>query len=110
MTKPVDGAEALSPFRVSRSSDGTRHWFSARDPASGVTIPATSREDAYSLTLSLNRAMLTHSAALVAENERLREGLEEARLQLEYLDERFPTGTTPAVLARGRTALETRNG
>lgn len=27
-------------------------------------------------------------------------GLREAKLQLEYLDERFPTGTTPAVLAR----------
>lgn len=39
-------------------------------------------------------------AALRAENEALRAGLHEARLQLEYLDGRFATGTTPAVVAR----------
>jgi hypothetical protein len=35
----------------------------------------------------------------------LRSTLEEARLQLEYMDERSPSGTTPAVLARINAAL-----
>lgn len=39
-----------------------------------------------------------------AEIARLREALQECRLQLEYLDGRLPTGTTPAILAR--TALQ----
>jgi hypothetical protein len=36
----------------------------------------------------------------------MREALEEARRQLEYLDGRFPTGTTPAVIARIEAALQ----
>lgn len=32
--------------------------------------------------------------------------LEEAKLQLVYLDERFPTGTTPAIIARINALLE----
>lgn len=35
------------------------------------------------------------------------EALEEARLQLEYLDSRNPTGTTPTTLTRIATALTT---
>lgn len=35
----------------------------------------------------------------------LREALEEAKLQLEYLDKRHPTGTTPAVIGRIEAAL-----
>src|SRR3546814_546006 len=51
------------PFHVSRSSDGTKKWFSARDPASGVTIPAKDRDDAYALVSSLNRACSTYAAS-----------------------------------------------
>jgi hypothetical protein len=50
------------PFHVSRSSDGEDHWFSARDAASGVTIPAKDRDDAYALVSSLNRACETFAA------------------------------------------------
>lgn len=39
------------------------------------------------------------------EAEILREALVEARLQLEYVDSRFPTGTTPAIIARINHAL-----
>jgi hypothetical protein len=38
-------------------------------------------------------------------SDELVEMLHEARLQLEYLDGRLPTGTTPAVLARINAAL-----
>jgi hypothetical protein len=38
--------------------------------------------------------------ALIASWRERGEALEEARLQLEYLDGRWPTGTTPAILAR----------
>lgn len=51
-----DGAVQEGPFHVSRSSDGEKHWFSARDPAAGVIIPAKDREDAYALVASLNRS------------------------------------------------------
>lgn len=57
MTDKVQG-----PFHVSRSSDGVEHWFSARDAASGVTIPAKDRDDAYALVPSLNRACETFAA------------------------------------------------
>jgi len=36
----------------------------------------------------------------------LREALREARLQLEYMDQRSPSGTTPAVIARIDAALQ----
>lgn len=50
--------------------------------------------------------------ALEAAIVQAREALEEARLQLEYLDERFPTGTTPAAIAKIGQALSAldRNG
>ncbi|WP_426235771.1 hypothetical protein [Pararhizobium sp. DWP1-1-3] len=48
------------PFHVSRSSDGQRHWFSARDDASGVTVPLDTRERAAALVESLNRAFALH--------------------------------------------------
>lgn len=56
---PTDAAavrEAAAIFHVSRSSDGERHWFSARDAASGVSIPAKDRDDAYAMVSALNRA------------------------------------------------------
>lgn len=42
---------------------------------------------------------------LAADNERLREALEEADVQLAYLDDRQPTGTTPSVRSRISAAL-----
>lgn len=47
---------------------------------------------------------------LHAENARLRDVLVDARLQLEYLDSRWPTGTTPAILARINAALAKEAG
>jgi len=47
----------------------------------------------------------TEIERLTAQVERMREALEEARLQLEYLDERHPTGTTPAMLGKINAAL-----
>lgn len=47
------------------------------------------------------------------ENEKMIELLEECRLQLEYIDRRFPTGTTPNILSRVQeflTSIETTNG
>jgi hypothetical protein len=37
---------------------------------------------------------------------RMREALQAAQLQLEYLDSRFPTGTTPPTLAKIERALK----
>ena len=52
---------------------------------------------------------LRHAAremeALAREVMALRNLLTEARLQLEYIDERSPSGTTPAVIARINAAL-----
>ncbi len=54
--------EDAGPFHVSQSGDGKNLWFSARDPASGVTIPARDRTDARNLVSSLNRACATFAA------------------------------------------------
>ncbi|TCU34089.1 hypothetical protein [Rhizobium azibense] len=57
---PVEAEESDGPFHVSRSSDGERHWFSARDAASGVTLPLDTRERAEALVASLNRSFAHH--------------------------------------------------
>lgn len=59
-TATLDG-----PFRLSRSSDGVSEWFSARDPASGVSIPAKSKADAGSMVSALNRAFSLHASFAV---------------------------------------------
>lgn len=46
--------------------------------------------------------------SLRTENARLRDVLVDARLQLEYLDSRWPTGTTPTILARINTVMESK--
>lgn len=38
--------------------------------------------------------------------DRMREALQAAQLQLEYLDSRFPTGTTPPTVAKIERALK----
>ena len=40
------------------------------------------------------------------ERDKAMELLDECRIQLEYLDKRFPTGTTPTVLSRVETFLD----
>lgn len=57
---PAPNMDDEVPFHVSRSSDGTREWYSARDPATGVTIPLDTRDRAYALVASLNRAFAHH--------------------------------------------------
>ena len=54
-------------FHVSRSSDGEREWYSARDAATGISIPCECKDRAASLVTSLNVAFKHHLAvALVA--------------------------------------------
>lgn len=62
LSRPVQEPVAIpdGPFHVSRSSDGQRHWFSARDDASGVTVPLDTRERAAALVESLNRTFALH--------------------------------------------------
>lgn len=43
------------------------------------------------------------------ENEKMIELLDECRLQLEYMDKRFPTGTTPNILSRVQDFLTSIN-
>lgn len=53
-----------------------------------------------------NARLIASAPSLAAEVLRLREALREADLQLAYLDERQPTGTTPAIRARIAAALK----
>ncbi|NDV50115.1 hypothetical protein [Salipiger sp. PrR003] len=48
--------EQEGPFHLSKTSNGEANWFSAYDPASGVSIPGKSREEAEALVHSINRA------------------------------------------------------
>ena len=53
----------------------------------------------------------TNCPNLLAENKKLREALAEAKLQLEYLDEKLPKrGTTQMVLSRIENALNPNAG
>jgi len=45
-------------------------------------------------------------AQLEAENARLRKALEEARIQLAYVDGRYPTWATPSIIARINAVLD----
>ncbi|QXI63408.1 hypothetical protein CP157_01126 [Paracoccus marcusii] len=49
-------------------------------------------------------------ASLIAAAPDLYRALEEARLQLAYMDEKLPTGTTPAVIAAIDRALAKARG
>lgn len=64
---------ASGPFHVSRSSDGEKEWFSARDAASGVTIPLEHRDQAAALVESLNRAVDMHVRMAASKESRARE-------------------------------------
>ena len=55
---------------------------------------------------SSNARLIAAAPSLAAEVLRLRGALREADLQLAYLDERQPTGTTPAIRARIAAALK----
>lgn len=62
-------------------------------------------DDALANTAAIVEAVNSH-AALVAENERLRETLRESILQIEYLHNKFkPTGSGICVVFRARAAL-----
>lgn len=56
----TSGDDEAGPFHVSRSSDGEREWFSARDAASGVSIPLETRDRAAALVNALNGAFSLH--------------------------------------------------
>ncbi|MBO9428229.1 hypothetical protein [Sulfitobacter sp. R18_1] len=49
------------PFQLSKSGNGTKNWFNARDASSGVSIPGKSREDAKALVTSINRACINYA-------------------------------------------------
>jgi hypothetical protein len=51
--------------------------------------------------------MVQKIEALEADNAMLMNTLADARLQLQYLNERNPTGTTPAIIAQIDAALST---
>lgn len=91
------------PFHVSRSSDGTKHWFSARDAASGVTIPAKDRDDAYALASSLNRACETYAARTNTTTE-----LVEALRRIADCDKRYLSSASCMDLAREALTLHDR--
>lgn len=103
-----DNPEAVKvePFHVSRSSDGNLEWFSARDAATGVSIPARSREDAYAMVGALNRSV-AHRLALAAvtpsagagEAERLIERLADAYGAIARNPNRFINGRLPIIAA-----------
>lgn len=59
--------DELKPFHVSRSSDGIHEWFSARDAATGVSIPCECKDNAISLVTSLNVAFSHHLSAALSE-------------------------------------------
>lgn len=50
----------IEPFHLSRSSDGKTEWFSARDAATGVSIPCDCKDRAIALVASLNVAFKHH--------------------------------------------------
>ncbi len=55
------------PFRLSRTSDGTSEWFSARDPVSGVSIPGKDRAQAEAPVSSINTACRIYCESMLAE-------------------------------------------
>lgn len=73
--------EAEGPFHVSRTSDGKDHWFSARDEASGVSIPGKSKENAEALVYSLNRAFDLHLRLALASSPGKDGGKEDDRTE-----------------------------
>jgi cell division protein FtsB len=57
-----------------------------------------------------NQRLEARAEALTAQVEKMRGALWEADLQLACLDDRHPTGTTPAIRARIRAALAAIRG
>ncbi len=53
-------------FHVSKSSDGKREWYSARDAATGISIPCECKDRATSLVTSLNVAFRHHLTVALA--------------------------------------------
>jgi hypothetical protein len=103
--KSIDGPGTALPWKVFRSSNGALLGIGDKD-AGGVTdalggLWRSGKEK------ELNAEYIVWSAnnapALV-------EALQEAKLQLEYMDERSPSGTTPTVLARIHAVLSTALG
>ena len=56
-------------FHVSRSSDGQREWYSARDAATGVSIPCECKDRAIALATSLNSAFKHHLTAALSDKQ-----------------------------------------
>ena len=72
------------PFHVSRSSDGKEHWFSARDAASGVSIPAKSKTDARLLVRSINMACTLFAGRQQETVAASEEAASQAKSEIEY--------------------------
>ncbi|WLS01693.1 hypothetical protein [Shinella oryzae] len=56
-------------FHVSRSSDGKREWYSARDAATGVSIPCECKDMAIALVTSLNSTFKHHLTAALSDKQ-----------------------------------------
>lgn len=106
---------------VAQAQTGIAEYLAtATPPASDAAVPATKPDwlhiaktaGKYGIRYSTNSRLIAFlseiaAAPKVASDTGLRELLQDARNQLEYLDGRWPTGTTPATIARIDAALAT---
>lgn len=100
MTSPVSPSETIAKamegveiFHVSRSSDGKNEWYSARDAATGVSIPCESKDNATALVGSLNAAFAHH---LARQAEAMKREMAELRALLSRAEEYIIDGVTNA--------------
>lgn len=89
--------------RLAKASSIIRRWVDQE-------IVMTDPDCANPILREAKRFLDDKGALPAAEPVGMREALEEAKRQLEYIDERSPSGTTPAVIARIDAALATGNG
>jgi hypothetical protein len=93
-----------------RDNDG--QWYQSADLAATLVaarqaLAALSAAPVPSPASDEAEARECKSSAVIGEDRnRLLQALYDAKLQLTYLDERWPTGTTPATVARIQAALD----
>lgn len=93
-----------APWRIEQPNESTPHiWITADGDNGGIAKLETCNYDdgLGERHTDQDRA----NAALIAAAPCLLEACENARLQLKYLDEKYGTATTPAVLLRLEAAI-----